>query len=83
MKLYIVIFEGLVDEMYATARYLLGVFDSEEKADAAIEALPDGIDRTFVRTHVVNLNAALEVTYDDTDYEEGYRTDVCVGSYYE
>lgn len=82
MKLYIVIFEGLVDEMYATARYLLGVFNSEEKANAAIDALPDGIDRTFVRTHVVNLNDTLEVTYDGGLYEK-YRTDICVGSYYE
>ena len=82
MKLYMVVYEGLVGEEYGTEMYLLGIYDNIGKAHDAIASLPGDICTDLVEIHEVELNETLEVTLEDW-FLRRYKTKVQLGSYLE
>lgn len=82
-KVYLVRIDGLVDNDYGVDLYLLGVYDTRDKAEEAVKTLPDEIksapDAEYVKIVECDLNKTLEVEKSFW----GYETDVYLGGYME
>ena len=82
-KVYLVRFDGLVANKFGVELYLLGVYDTRDKAEEAVKTLPDEIksapDAEYVKIVECDLNKTLEVEKSFWSYE----TDVYLGGYAE
>lgn len=82
MKVYILKIDGYTGS-WGTKNYLVGVYDSEEKAKEAMADLPLYFKKreAAVKLFETELNETLEITRKQQ--YEGFRTDICLGSYVE
>lgn len=79
-KVYLVCFNGHVDDDYGYETFLLGVYDTEEKAEEAVKTLPDKVTSYDDNYCVVecDLNETLKVsenrwhTFTSDTYLGGY-----------
>ena len=85
--LYIVTFDGSTDG-YGSDIYLLGVFDSEEAAEAAVAKLDESV-RDTARINEGTLNESFDVEKIEEDASEYYDGPLCfqtsayLGGYHE
>ena len=79
MMVYVLTVDGYADECYGSEIYLVGVFDSMEKAKAAQNTIDEAI-REFSDINEVELNNVYEVIKTENF---GFRTKYNLGGYIE
>ena len=81
MKVYLVVFDGWLAG-YGSIIYLLGVYDSKNKANEIAASFNKKYEEEFIEAYVEEVD--LNHTYDEEQYGDWeIRTPICLGSYVE
>lgn len=80
-KVYLVIFDGYMDD-YGSYSYLLGAYDTKDKAEEAVKTLPVEVrdDDCRVAIQEIEVNKTHEIKKDEWF---GYSTEFPTGGYAE
>ena len=84
-KVYLVIFDGYMED-YGSYSYLLGTYDTKDKAEEAVKTLPlevrgdDELDDYRVAIEEIEVNKTYEIKKDDWG---NYSTEFPTGGYAE
>lgn len=81
-EVYLVLFDGVSEDEYGTMVSLLGVYDSQEKAEKALNTLPEELRAQKWNCEIKKavLNDTLKVTRDSYG---NYKTSIECGHYLE